>query len=278
MNNKRPKGYVHRPLEVAILPLVFIFAPLINLAGWGLMDLFSAAPLGFGDIARLNYGDFSRGSWDTLRGSLILAVYLFGLATALGVWKVRPWGFWMAAFYGMVAWFSSSWSFVLVQSTGVVNQPVFTPFQPSALVNLVFFVPVLILLQRDLVKPFFQSHLRWWEQNKRIKVGLPLRVDVEGSGVKELVTFDLSLHGCFVAGVQDLPEGKELAGEIILPGRKDPVKVGVKAHWATQGSQHYPAGQGCAFRHLSKDDQEALESFIKGKMKEGHKPLVRPAN
>lgn len=274
MNTAKPKGYIKRPWELNLLPWIFLAAPLLNLAGWWVLDAFASPSLGLFGLIQVNYGTFSRGSWDIVRGLFLLIPYALGLAAALGLWVVRPWGFWLCASYGVLAWLTSSWNFVLVSGTTEVQAPVFAPFQPAALANLAFFIPVLILLQRDLVAPFFESHLRWWEQHKRLRLNIPLTVELE-KGAAAVQTFDLSLKGCFVAGPTDWPLNKDLKARLSLPDRDSPVELQLRALWSTPGSKHYPAGVGCEFRQLSPGARRRLEIFLKSQIKEGKKPHLR---
>ncbi len=268
------KGFAKKPIELYILPWIFLVAPLLNLLGWWLLDAFKAQPQGLMGLISLNYGSFSRGQWDTVRAFALFLPYAVGIVAAIGLWVVRPWGFWLCATYGILCWFTSSWKYVLSTSSNEVLAPLYSPFMPSALFNLVFFIPVLILLRKDLVAPFFQPGLRWWEQHKRFKLALPLEIKVKGSVMKAL-TFDISLHGCFIADAKDLPMNEELGAKLDLGDGKPALELKVKAAWKTAGSKHYPAGIGCKFQHLEEGTKQRLGSFLRMKSKEGLKKLVR---
>ncbi len=265
MNQIKPKGYAKRPWELSFLPWIFLVAPLVNLVGWWIMDSLSPKPMGFVELFLVNYGYFGRGFWDGIRGVTLLIPYVLGIVTAVGLWVVRPWGFWTCAFYGVVAWFASAWNYTLYTGAQEILPPTFSPLLPAALVNLVFFIPVLFLLQRDLVAPFFESHLKWWEQNKRVKLALPVEISFP-QGIQKVTTYDLSLFGCFIPEAQGWELNKPFPAKLDLRDGKGPLSLSLQVNWSTMGSDNYPAGVGCRFVHFDKVTQGRLEIFLKKNM------------
>ena len=268
------KGLVRRPLELRVLPWIFLLAPLFNLLGWWILDLLQPEPSGLMTLITANYGSFDGGEWGLLRGVFMLLMYLMGIASAIGLWVVRPWGFWLCVSYGLVAWFTSSWIFVLVTSTHQVLPPAFAPFTPAALTNLLFYIPIIFLLQRDLVGPFFESHLRFWEQYKLLRINLPLEVDVGGSTLRAQ-TFDLSLHSCFLVDVAGLPKHTDLSARFDLGDGEKPIEIPLVVQWSTTGNRHYPAGIGFHFHHPNPESLRRLEAFLTKKLHEGHQHHTR---
>jgi len=270
-----PKGYAKKPWELYVLPWVFIAAPLLNWFFWWVTYQSGGQMSDPIMVLAVNFGSFDKGIWGLVFFISLLIPWSLSLVTAIGLWRVRPWGFWLCAITGLLAWFASAWNFGYTENAPVVFAPVFNPLQPAALTNLLFFLPVLFLLQRDLVAPFFESHLRWWEQNKRLKLQLPLEVHLP-AGTSTLKTFDISLNGCFLELTDEtIPMDQDYKALLDLMDGGAKVEILLKILWKTEGSRFYPAGLGCQFNFKSSFPKQRLELYLKKHLQMGQKPHIR---
>ena len=170
----RPSGFVTRPSWIKLASFSLAMIPV--LAGLYLFYL------GWRPIAD------DRVSWFSF--ALAGLFYL----TAWGVWKVRPWGF------GLY--------FVLLGTIVIVDlYLILAQGRPVSIMHTIDFVliafGVVLFTRREIIEPYFNPRVRWWERSKRVGTRLAAQVEFDGKKVSGEV-LDLSGSGCFFSTAEDL--------------------------------------------------------------------------
>jgi uncharacterized protein (TIGR02266 family) len=70
-------------------------------------------------------------------------------------------------------------------------------------------------------------------------------------------SLDIGAGGIFLETFEDLDVGEELILTLTLPGHDAPLKISGRVHWRG------PAGVGVRFEHMSREQIELLESFVR---------------
>jgi len=160
---------------------------------------------------------------------------------------------------------SWSWYIFLAHSIAMVIWncyfAIMNPFFPIVL-TFVFLVSLFIVtgifILEPIRAPYFNPRLRWWEQDKRYRIDLPVYVHYIDSN-KEITgnTYDISKSGLFFTGDLLGPTGEkirvkfdhellsslELFGEVV---------------WLTNGKGRYPKGGGIRFDSMPKKQKKLL--------------------
>ncbi len=110
--------------------------------------------------------------------------------------------------------------------------------------------------------PYFNPRLRWWEQEKRYRIDLP--VNIHYSDSETLIqgkTYDISRSGLFFTGDLIGPTGTfvhvkfdhEMLAELDILG---------EIVWLTSGKGRYPRGGGVKFGAMPKDQYKNLGKIL----------------
>lgn len=268
--NQPPKGYKKRPVELSVIALVFALVPAINLVGWMISYNLSGLPFSLTQILDFNLFTFQFGIWGQIHMFALLSIWILFWITAVGVYLVRPWGFVLSVVTAALNWVFSLMVFKLATVPGPMSPPLGLDFlQPTALTNLVFFIPVLVILQRDLLAPFFNPKLKWWEQHKRIKASLKIEADIQGTKL-EFKTFDVSKVGIFLATDKEdtMKIGDTFTATIHLEDLHETIVVDCKVVWLNPGNTDYPKGIGCGFLNLTGESAKKLGSYLAARRSE----------
>lgn len=142
--------------------------------------------------------DFSKTQDIYLAILLFCAAALLGIA-ALGTWRPRPWGY--LALVCAVSLISS------LDLVAYLTTQTFT----------IFFLPdmvlvgsgILILWDRDAREIFFDQSKRWWENAKRVGLGLP-SVERTGRVDSNVEIVNISYSGCLVKSTKEHKVGDSL--------------------------------------------------------------------
>jgi len=203
---------------------------------------------------------------------LMVGLWVLFVVVAWGIFRVTRWGFFLCI---VAAVSNSLFSMVLysVGDSGAGPQEYlsFNPFQFDTLINLVFFLPVVIVLRDKIMAPFFNPRLKWWEQHQRVKAFLRIEATIAGQP-KSYQSFDISESGMFL-GTQELPKlvvGDTFPASIHLEDMAMEVEVLCKTVWISDGTGRAPVGCGVTFDYRKKRQKRALGLYIKAKIREGH--------
>jgi hypothetical protein len=110
-----------------------------------------------------------------------------GVAVAVGVWTVRPWGYY--AFLG----FSAT---VLLYQVWQYFQNPETPFYMALAITLPSVAAATSFLREHVSAPYFNPKMRWWERDPRFRINMGARFQVQAQRQKGSL-LDISKGGCF---------------------------------------------------------------------------------
>lgn len=277
MSHTPAAGYRKRPLALVILAVGFALVPLLSWAAWYLPYLLAGRPENLLDVLAINYGTADNGPWGLAHSILMGALWVLFVVVAWGIWKVTSWGFYMCivsaaanSLFSMIQYgFSTS-------SDGLVEELVrFNPVNWGVLLNLVFFIPVILILNKDIMAPFFNPKMKWWEQHPRVKAMLRIEATIGGQ-TEYFQSFDISGSGMFL-GMGDLSQ-RELGdgylenfeARIHLEETGATVTVLCTVVWVSDGKGRAPAGCGVTFKFRNGAQKRILSSYLKEKIKAGH--------
>lgn len=176
-----------KPLSITVIALLYCLAPLACLA-------FSAwvahLPLwGEGGIFHRLGG---------LEGSLLL---LFP-AAAVGIYSVRPWGWFLFVFASLVLAGGHLWMHVT-----------FHPHCDPRLAGVVILATTAAcaaVFRRHVHSPYFNPRLRWWETPARYRIDLGLRLFNASGEIQGATLGDISVTGCYLHSPQRLINGERV--------------------------------------------------------------------
>lgn len=269
--SQKAAGYIKRPLELTVIAWIFFLVPVINVLGWTISYMLIGKGWSLAQVLTYNLGTFTEGFWGIIHFSSLVGLWALFIVVGIGILLVKKWGFFLCIVAASANWVFS-WFIFRFEELGIPikTAPELNPFQPSALINLVFFIPVLIILQKDIMAPFFNPRLKWWEQHKRVKASLTIEARIAGKSA-EYQTFDLSTQGLFLAtpDASTLSIGDLFAGSIRLEGSGEKLPISCRVVWISQGGGHYPAGIGCTFVDQKPSEAKILKKYIRDLIEEG---------
>lgn len=185
---KQPEGFHRRPVAIHVISVIFLLAPLLVL------------------LALLIFPPEKNVLWMSAL-TLDLLMFSAGLYfVGLGLWRVRPWGYFF--FFG----FSSSvigYSIYLL----VFDHSELSVFHIATVVLLCLTAGFLV--QNSVAAPYFNPRLRWWERDERHKVDVLAEFKIDGKLIKAPI-LDISESGVFAGLLMELAVGDTLSMRLRL--------------------------------------------------------------
>jgi Tfp pilus assembly protein PilZ len=266
MSQEQRWGHRTRPIEITIISLILASLPVINITGW-----FFFYPMNEGgewknilEVLSINFTPMVHGPMGAFYVSTIILLWVGFLILAWGIFNVKKWSFFA---YIPLASANLVFSMFVYQGFTLVFW-----LREAFFINLVFFIPVFFILRKDILAPFFNPELKWWEQHKRVKKALSIYIP-KGDKEQKLTTYDISADGLFAATkeLDDFPLGREFKAHVQLEDISQNLEVHCKVVWQSEGDGNYPQGFGCTFVHLESLQHKTLEDYLKDLIKQGDK-------
>lgn len=182
-----------------------------------------------------------------------LALFLFAqltivsLVIAYGVWKVKLWGFYALIGFGFLTSVLDTYSWQ--QQNFQFNWWVVIDFVAVA-------AGIVLIIQENVRKPYFNPKIRWWETATRLRVDVPANVIINGQKNETLI-LDVSSSGCFVDFDSPLEIGQLLKIEITydLFSFESEVQVARKSE--------KPVGYGLMFKNTDSKNAKIMKQILK---------------
>lgn len=177
---------------------------------------------------------------------LFASLSLVSFVTALGVWRVKLWGFYSLVILGgattvldLYTWnlqnFTFNWWIVLDLSAVVAG--------------------LSLIVQENVRKPYFNPKIKWWETAERIRVDVPATVYTEDKESKVLI-LDVSQSGCFSDFELPLQVGQSVKIDI----HHKSIKFQSEAIVARKSDN--PRGYGLKFTNTNRDNKKQMNKII----------------
>jgi hypothetical protein len=272
MSQLAPAGYRKRPWELTVLGVFFALVPLLSWAAWYAPFFWAGRPESPFQVLASYFATASNGPIGLAHALVLGALWVLFLVVARGILKVDRWGFFLCI---VAAVANSLFSTVLYgvggSGTDLHEFLKFNPVQWGTLLNLIFFVPVIILLRDKIMAPFFNPKLKWWEQHPRIKALLKIDATIAGEK-KSYQSFDISASGMFLGTGEKPPlaTGDTFPATIYLEETGTAIDVLCKTVWVSDGTGRSPVGCGVTFEYRQRSQKKALPKYIKTKIQEGY--------
>ena len=271
--NTATAGYRKRPWELTLLAVVFTFVPVASWLSWYFPYLLAGRPETPLDVLVMYFGTAVHGPIGLAHAVLMGVLWILFITVAWGIFRVTPWGFVLCMVVAVANSLFSTITYSIGTSGTTVQEYLgFNLLQWGVLFNLVFFVPVLVLLRQKIMAPFFNPKLKWWEQHPRVKAHLHIEATLGGQK-QTYQSFDISASGMFL-GTQELPKaqiGEHFPASILLEDTGTVIHVDCEVVWVSPGTGRAPLGLGVTFRYRLKVDRLALGRYIAKQIKDGHR-------
>ena len=229
-----------KPWTIILLSLIYLISPfgIVFFNAW--MNMVPLIGPG-GILRRLQAGDW-----------LVLSLYF---VNAAAIFTVRKPGWWI--FLG------SSAVLIGYNLYGYLRNPM-QPFPALLLYNALLFGGAALLFRREVIAPYFNPRLRWWESEPRYQLdfygilSIPaVGSSADGAAAVRAAVRDISLGGCFLSTSIDFPRGADLPLEIRLRN----IRLHVKARVVRRAEQPFP-GWGMKFTELREAELHGLEAVL----------------
>lgn len=173
----------------------------------------------------------------------LAAIYV----VAFGIYNVKIWGYYLFLVFSiLIAGFDI---YHALTSTGGTNF-----WFLFDLVLLLF--SAFIFSRRNLIEPYFNPSIRWWERPGRIRIDVPALIRVAGSEVSTQI-LDISHSGCFADFEPRPVPGQKIEIEIVYASNNFLSPAVVVRH------SENPKGIGIKFLALDAAKNETLIKIIK---------------
>lgn len=268
-----PAGYRKRPWELTLLAAFFALVPFLSWLTRGLSLAAAGQPEPPLDSLASFFLAAGNGPVGLVHSLLMGTLWVLFLVVAWGIFKVARWGFFLCIAAAIANSLFSLVSYSVTEGTSGLEETLsFQLIQVGFVLNLVFFVPVVLLLNQKIMAPFFNPRLKWWEQHPRVKALLRIEATIAGEK-KRYRSFDLSASGLFL-GTEETPPvslGQTFPAQIHLEESGTVVEVVCQVVWISDGKGRAPVGCGVTFSQLPGAQKRVLSRYIRSKIKQGHR-------
>ncbi|MDH5680644.1 MAG: PilZ domain-containing protein [Spirochaetota bacterium] len=239
-----------KPLLIIVLSVIYILAPVLNLAFFSYM---ASGSLSIDSMTR-----YFNGLPSTLHKVNFALMFPLG---GIAIYAVRKWSY--PVFFVVTAWaiFGNLETMYATASTSVMVLMV-----AASLAN---FVGVGYILIPEVRKVYMDPALRWWETRPRYMVEIPSN---NGNGTELGVIQDISEGGVFLipASGKNMSIGDVLSMSFSFGGYNVKLKGEVVYH-----NPAYLKGYGIRFVDVPQDEKKSIKQLVKTVKKEGYERLDR---
>jgi len=264
MPEKSLRCLPQRPVVLTLLAVFLALVPVFNVFGWLIIYWAEGRNVQMADSIAIHLGTLGLGFWGVFHFILQIIIWSMFIVSAIGIFRMRTWGFYIFITTVIV---NRSFSMLIfpedLSSAANYGPPGFDLLGKSALANFMIFLPVVMLIKKDLMAPFFNPRLKWWGRHHRVRRSLTITAHLQG---EEHVfhSFDVSLSGLFL--VTDLQH--ELSTITTFPAsiHLDKLNATIAAQcrimWVNDGQRGHPPGLGCMFMNLDRASKNTLKRYI----------------
>lgn len=242
-------SYKKKPVLIQVISLLYLFSPIGNLV----MAVFFNPNL----TARESIVKIYNLAFVQYNPVVIITLLLWAAAIplAIGLYQVKIWSWYFFIVHAVVTFIVS---FIRYKYNAAQEILFFLEIDSSSVVNALFLIPAGIFLHSEIRTPYFNPHLRWWQQKTRYK-------HEETITINDTIykTYDISETGAFIVcpEIAHFKENQRLSITINLDDFH--LQCNAQAIWENDGTNHYPKGYGIKFLDLKKIDKLKIKYFIK---------------
>jgi hypothetical protein len=227
-----------RPISIKLISLIYILLPLHI-------------------YAQIAY--FSNTPWD----DVLAVISKFSLhAYVLSIlWVVVGFCIFMVKRWSWYVFLAHSISMIMWNCYFAMIHPHFPIVLTLTFLAGLFLVTGFFILE-PIRAPYFNPRLRWWEQEKRYRIDLPVTIIYpELNNTIEGKTYDISRSGLFFTGDLEGPTGTDIQvkfqHELLVE-----LDISGEIVWITTGKGRYPKGGGIKFYSMPKEQYKQLGKIL----------------
>lgn len=215
--------YIVSPLGILLVNSLYNYIPI-----WGVGGI----------LSRLSLVDI-----------VVLVLYPV-IATA--VFSVRKEGWWIFVVSSLILISLNVFSFIRNPIQSVMNLIIY---------NVLLFTAAGLLFRREIIAPYFNPRLRWWEADPRFKVDFHCTVHLENKLQADII--DISQQGCYIH-LQNVDWDESLIPPSYIPIelRLQHLRLQLNAK-VVRWSNHPIPGWGLKFGELKETSKEGLHRLLK---------------
>lgn len=180
-----------------------------------------------------------------LRLSDWVILFLYVLI-AVSIFTVRKFGWWF--------FLCSSGILIGYNIFGYLQNPLH-PFPALLIYNTLLFLGAALLFRKEVIAPYFNPRLRWWESDPRYSLEFNCVLGTEPR--IEAAVRDISLGGCFISTVRDIP----LGGEIPIELRLQNISLHLTASGVRKATTPF-SGWGLRFVNMTETELHGLKMLL----------------
>ncbi len=124
--------------------------------------------------------------------------------------------------------------------------------------NIIIFIVAAIFFRKNIIAPYFNPLLRWWEAEERYKINISLNINIDNQEINADI-LDLSTSGCFIALDTALEPGSEYSA--VLKFNSNILKLNIRIMRKSSKSELHN-GYGILFYDLSDIEKNALKKIL----------------
>jgi hypothetical protein len=180
--------------------------------------------------------------------------YLLSFVSAVagfGLWEAKRWAWYVFLLANVFALYFTA---VVALEYGESNH--------KLLAFLVYFgltIGVIARVGREVRVPYFLPKIRWWENNPRYKLVVPVEiVRTHGERLAGEI-LDLSMTGCFVKLRTELPTDERVSLEFEIFSHR--IHGSGLVVWKTQSTVTHPKGIGIKFEPFERHDRRLMRAI-----------------
>lgn len=177
---------------------------------------------------------------------------LFSMAAGWGLWEMKRWSWYIFMISAVLTVYANAF---LVASYGQTHHKILA-FVLSA--GVVF--GLVYRISREVRVPYFLPKIRWWENNPKYKLSVPVRL-VRDNGLEiDAQILDLSPTGCFIKTKEHFREDEFVEVAFGLFGGE--VRCTGNAVWRTESTVTHPKGIGVKFGPMPRVQRRVLRAVV----------------
>ncbi len=170
--------------------------------------------------------------------------------TGYGFWEMQRWSwyvFWAAQ--GLIAYGNA----IIASEYAESHHRLFI-----FIVSLVMQGVLGLRVGREILVPYFFPRIRWWENNPRYKLSVPVSVRRQSGESTSAEVLDLSVVGCFLKSRVISTVGEKINLEFQMYGQT--IQVSGTVVWDAMSTVTHPKGIGVIFDQTSRDQRKLLRA------------------
>ncbi|MFQ5560287.1 MAG: PilZ domain-containing protein, partial [Nitrospinota bacterium] len=231
-----------RPLTIRLLALAYLLTPLTFI-----LQYIYFTGLTLTDPAL----------WNKFQSPYMMSFLVVPPIIAVGIYRIREWGWFLALVHIL---------FLMINNALAIHKGSATPPYAITLFTVATFVFLMVFVRKEVLAPYFNPRIRWWESKPRYAVTLQVTISnnrLTGDGE----TFNISETGMFMASPLDVRLDEKFLITMQMPDQT-PVHCDGSVVWVNRAdSTNAPRGFGVLFTDPDYSCLDTIRHYLKEQKK-----------